>query len=365
LSSSYDGTAILWPVQWEGVLSTLTVPGAYLVAVHPTAPIIAVGFELPDSPSSEIWLMDMETDSVIRRLDGNREYIQSMAFSPDGRLLLSGDAATDYTTIDDQDVYVWDVETGERIAILEDHHGWINAIAFSPDGRTVAIGEGTGARITFWDLETFTSPRVLEGHRDWVTGLRFSPDGRFLYSGARDGEVFQWDVESGEVIRTYARHVGGVWGFDLSADGTRLFTAAADGPARILDTATGETLYNLEGHSDRIYNLAYNPDQNTLVTTSGDGTLIVWDAETGERLRRYFPTSGGGSLPIFAVFSADGRWLISGDIDKGQLTVMDASPLPEGLEAWVSENRYIAAFTCEQRTLYLIQPLCRVGQAEA
>ncbi len=358
LSASHDGTAVLWPVQWEGAVSTFMVPGARNVAVHPSKPLIAVTIEQPDSPVSPILLMNPETGEIIRRLDGNREFIQSLAFSPDGRLLVSGDAATDYTTMDDQDAYVWDVETGERLGVLENHEGWVQSIAFSPDGQTVAIGEATGARIILWDLETFTRTGVLEGHQNWVTGIAFGPDGRYLYSGSRDGGLFQWDVESGEIIRTFAGHDTAIYGFDLSADGTLLFTGASDGTARAWDTATGAALFNLEGHTSSIDWLDYSPSQNTVVTTSTDGTLILWDAATGERLRRYVTsrTEEGGLFLIPASFSAEGHTLISGYSD--QLVLWDASPVADGIDAWVRENRYIASFNCEQRALYLIEPLC-------
>lgn len=362
LSASHDGTAILWPVQWEGVLSSFTVPGALNVAVHPSKPLIAVSIRQPDSPHTPILLVNTETGAIVRRLEGNREFIQSLAFNPDGRFLLSGDAATDYAALDDQDVYVWDVETGERIAVLEDHYGWIQSIAFSPDGRTIAIGEATGTHIILWDMETFSRIGMLEGHQNWVTGLAFSPDGQYLYSGSRDGALFQWDVASGDIIRTFAGHRAAIYGLDLSADGTRLFTGAADGTASIWDTASGQVLFELEGHSGGIDRVDYNPSRNTVVTTGTDGTLILWDAATGERLRRYVTsqTVEGGEFLIPAFFSADGNVLISGYND--QIIVWDASPWADGIDAWVRGNRYIAPFTCQQRELYQIEPVCQQNE---
>ena len=160
-------------------------------------------------------------------------------------------------------------------------------------------------------------------------------------------------------IHVQTAHVRVFKTLDVSADGTRLFTGAADGTAHVWDTATGEALVSLEGHRGGIYGLDYSADQNTIVTTSADGTLILWDASTGKRLRRYnidqTLAAGFGLAP--AVFSVDGRALISGDND--QITIWDASPLPDDIDAWVRENRFIASFTCEQRALYNIEPLCQ------
>ena len=356
LSASNDGTAILWNVMWEGARSMLDVPVTYPIAVNPSAPMLALADDPTGTRGSLIRLVDSGTGEVLRTLSAHRQYVQSMTFSPDGRLLISGDYAPNAAQ-DDQNAYVWDVTTGELLATLAGHNGWLQEIAFSPDGRTAAIAEAAGRRILLWNMEKFTLMRVLEGHQDWVNSVTYSPDGRYLYSGSRDGSVFKWDAASGEVILKVAAHPNAIGTVAISPDGNRLVTASQDGTARVWDAETGAPLLTLQGHTESVGGAAFSPDGRTIMTSSQDDTIILWDAATGERLRRIVPGQVSPDvLGYVARFSADGQSIITA-VDN-RVIFWDAAPLPGGLATWVRENRYVAAFTCEQRALYQIEPLC-------
>ena len=114
-------------------------------------------------------------------------HVNSVAFSPDGRTLASGDW--------ENTVVLWEVVTGRFIQTLEGHSSTVFSITFSPDGRTLASGS-TDDTIVLWDVAAGKRTRTLEGHSSGVVSIAFSPDGRTLASasGDVDGVIRLWDI---------------------------------------------------------------------------------------------------------------------------------------------------------------------------
>ncbi len=84
--------------------------------------------------------------TVLRRvLGGHRAGVRQMAFSADGRYLVTVDEASE--------VFVWNTADGRLVTPLDAPTDGVAALAFSPDGHTVAIGSPSGG-ITLWDLRT-------------------------------------------------------------------------------------------------------------------------------------------------------------------------------------------------------------------
>ena len=152
-----------------------------------------------------VW--DATTGQLIRKLGDYKYPVRAVAFSPDGRRLVSGD--NDF----DSNVRVWDVTTGleVRFSPLKGHDFAMNSVAYSPDGRWLAsAGGGSDARV--WNAttgkEVFKLPGVASSG---ATAAAFSPDGRRLATGSQEGTVKVWDVAT----RSAPPHSHGAYWQDL------------------------------------------------------------------------------------------------------------------------------------------------------
>ncbi len=157
--------------------------------------------------------------------------IQSIAFSPDGKLLVSGGL--------DNTVRLWDV--GGRRQIFsrgQDQNGVdfgnILSVAFSPTGKVIASA-GRQNGIHLWSETEHSSIGILNTE-EYVETLAFHPDGRFLAAGVR-GKVNVWSMETQEEVAALEGCLGAVKAIAFSSDGNTLVGSAGRGVIRVWDTS--------------------------------------------------------------------------------------------------------------------------------
>jgi WD40 repeat protein len=169
-------------------------------------------------------------------------------------------------------------ETEKRTEFV--HTKGVHSVAFSPDGTLLASGQGGffgfDSVVRLWRVSDGTSLRTLEGYLGTVNSVAFSPDGSMLASGADDKTVRLWRVSDGTSLRTLEGHSREVTSVAFSPDGSMLASGANDKTVRLWRVSDGTFLRTLEGHSREVTSVAFSPDGSMLASGSGDKTVRLW-----------------------------------------------------------------------------------------
>jgi len=319
-SASEDHNIILWDVAARLPLG-LTLTGHMFpvqsVAFSPDGQMLASGScrgkgnatETEHCNQGEIRLWNVATRQPLGQpLIGHTSLVNSLAFSPDGKMLASGS--------EDQTIILWDVVTHQPCGPpLTDHTGPVSSVAFSTDGKMLASGSWDNT-IILWDVTArWPLGPPLIGNTYVVQSVAFSSDGKTL-AGSWASDVILWDVATHRPLGPpLTGHAGTVPSVAFSPDGKTLASGSWDNTIILWDVATGQSFVpHLIGHASGVSSVAFSPDGQTLASGSWDNTVILWDVTTHQPLG--LPFTGHRSQVSSVTFSPGGKILASGGGDN-------------------------------------------------
>ncbi len=291
LGENRSQTIRLWDFQTGEPRDTLS---GRAVAFSPDQKMIA---SVGDWKNETIRLWDFQTGEL-RDTFGSGGSVLSIAFSPDGNTLVTGNSQT---------IQLWNTQTGN---LRETLTGSGDFVAFSPDGRTLASGNWRS--VQFWNSHTGQRLKTLTGFTDEMRTVAFSPDGVLLASGGGDDTIRLWNTRTEQHLNVFAGHTATINSIAFSPDGSILASGSSDNTICLWDLNTGKCVNTFTDHTDAVLAVAFSPDGKKIASGGSDYTIRLWDVRTGQ-LQETFRNNGRWTFDI--AFSPDGKKIASGGLD--------------------------------------------------
>jgi WD40 repeat protein len=321
-------------------LSSVTIapaPGenATQAAISPNGGAAAIG-----SSTGSVSFVNLATGSTRPGVGGHRADVARVAYSPDGRVVV--------TTGDDNQVVVWDPQNATPIEALDGHAGAVHDAAFSADGQTLYTSSLDGV-VLEWDLggdrrfgRPFTTgPGLPNGAPDTPGTPPLAVSSNRATFAVRIGQLtvglFSTQTLQEQGSFGIPRRGGVIDALAWSPDGRKLAVAAqsgvvqlwsVSGPPRLLRSLAG--LRSHGGEPEAVQAIAFAPGGDRLAASDvsarrasgrSDGHVAVWRTATGTLVGA--PTDLGQPGDSIA-FSPNGRELAVG-LDGGPALLLDAA----------------------------------------
>ncbi|MFX1548275.1 MAG: serine hydrolase [Promethearchaeota archaeon] len=273
-AGGFDGTIRIWNTSDGSFVSVLYGHTNFVYGVC----FSEEGLLASTARDGTIRIWNITTETILQTLPIQEEMGNEIRFSPDGKLLISGEGKIGISG----SVRIWDLTNGLIIQNLT-HNDMVNAVALSPiDSNVLATACGDSS-IKFWNMSTGEELREMVNHTAAVKGIAFSPDGKNLASASRDGTIKIWNTSTGTLIDTLESQEDVVLSVSFSPTGLLASGGGKFSPwplnnanIKIWNITTGENLWTLSGHTNSIKSLDFSPDGSILASGSEDWTIKLW-----------------------------------------------------------------------------------------
>lgn len=264
---------------------------------------------------SRIRVVDLGTSATRWTQNTGDDMIESLALSPDGKLLASG------AGLMESEIRLWDVATGRQVARLEGHRLWVSAMVFLPDGKTLASASADQT-IRLWDLthlDRVPPPRTLRGHQHEIWRLALLSDQRTIVSGSKDGSVIFWDTGTGRLNPTHVTLPRSVAAWRFGANSETIVTFDLKGAVAKWSGTDFQDEAPLLQVGSKLHPL-FSDDGRWLAASSSNGLIQVWDLQQQTMVNQFH---AGSKRTLIDFFRAEGRRLVTHDTAEGSYQEWD------------------------------------------
>jgi WD40 repeat protein len=311
-SAGHDGTVRLWNLERQEQTHLWETNGAMLAVdfSRDGALLIGVGH------AGLVYLWDVARGVLHAALDGHTDIIRALALHPDGNRFATGSGDGEirlWELVRDRPDEICGPAAGAASISLRHDVDSVISLAFSPDGSLLASGNKAGG-VSLWDAKSLEPLAAFQAHTMETRALTFGPEGRYLYTGGGGGasSIRIWDVVRNELLAKLFQDET-TWSLGLTPDGKTLVSGREDGTVHLWNvaepsnTALIQTVY---GYRMSLNALAWSPCGRWLATGDVHGDIFVWDVSGGQPGQRHRLRCEDGPV-VSVAFSPDGNLLAS------------------------------------------------------
>ncbi len=234
----------------------------------------------------EIAIWDVQTGTLRKKNDGFAHNVVALTFSNDGKLLATAGGAP----TEDGELKFFEVGSWKQLGQVKDGHSdTIYGISFSPDAKHIA-SSSADKFVKVFEVPNGKFVKSFEGHTHHVLDVGWSPDGKYLASAGADNVVKVWDYKKGEQTRTIKnvanKQITRLKFFGKSAD---FLVGAGDGTVRFLRCSNGGTVYNFSRNNDYLYAVDVTPDGFLVAVGGQDGVIRVYNRNKSQPVKTLEP----------------------------------------------------------------------------
>ncbi|MDB6070848.1 MAG: repeat-containing protein [Verrucomicrobiales bacterium] len=203
----------------------------------------------------------------------------NLTMSEDFDTVLAADISADLSKIamggPGRRVRIYDTRTSQMLANIKKHTDWVTSIAFSPDGVLLASGDRNGG-LFIWEAATGSEYQNLRGHEKMIASLAWRGDSNLVAAGSEDGNFTWWEMANGTQVKKVGSH-GGVLALGFAPDG-RMVSGGRDGHVRIWDGNGAQQSDWVPSGGSPVLKAVFSDDGKRVVTGAWNGEVKSWDA---------------------------------------------------------------------------------------
>jgi WD40 repeat protein len=271
---------------------------ATAIATSPQGTLFAVASE-----DRQVRIIDSKTMETKFQLTGHPFTVYGLAFSPDGKYLLSGDESAR--------IWLWNTANGQKVREFprdKSHTRGIQSFAFARNGKSFA-SVGKDDIIKVWSTAGGHPTHTILGSGANFYGVAFLPSGALATGTLKEG----LRVYSPTFSLAATMKLGGGQGANdiaVSPTGNLGLTAGRDGNVTVWDISKREKLASMLGHSDWVLGVAVAPNGRLAASSSTDTKVVVWDIKAYKKVATITDRAFVDSL---VAFTNDGKYLLTTD----------------------------------------------------